>query len=107
MTISFEDFKKVSLKIARIKDVKDHPNADRLYILTVEIGEETRELVAGLKKAYKPEDLQGKLVVVADNLQPAVIRGVESNGMVLAAQDGDTFAFLTPEKPVSPGSQIS
>jgi methionyl-tRNA synthetase len=106
MTISFEDFKKVSLKIARIKEVKDHPDADRLYVLTVEIGEETRELVAGIKKAYKPEELKDKLVVVVDNLQPAVIRGVESNGMVLATQDGDTLAVLTPEKPVSSGSPV-
>lgn len=106
MTVSFEDFKKVSLKIAKIKDVKDHPNADRLYILTVEVGEETKEVVAGIKNAYKPEELKDKLVVMVENLQPATIRGVESNGMVLAAHDEDTLTLLIPEKPVSSGSQV-
>lgn len=104
--VPFEDFKKLSIKIARIKQVKDHPNADKLYIIKVDLGSEERELVAGVKKAYKPEELEGKLVVVADNLEPATIRGVESRGMILAAQDGDKLAVIGPDKELAPGSIV-
>ena len=104
--ISFEEFKKLSLKTARIKEVKDHPNADKLYIVKVDIGGEEKELVAGIKKAYKPEELSGKLVVVVDNMEPATIRGVESRGMILAAQDGDNMAVICPDKPITPGSKV-
>lgn len=104
--IPFEDFKKLSIKIARIKEVKDHPNADKLYVLKIDIGGEEREVVAGIKKAYKPEDLREKLVVVVDNIETATIRGVESKGMILAAQDGDKLAVLSPDKDISPGSTV-
>lgn len=104
--ISFDDFKKVSIKIARIKEAREHPNADKLYVLKIEIGGEEREVVAGIKKAYKLDELNGKLVVVVENLQPATIRGVESNGMVLAAQDGESLVLLSPEKPISTGAIV-
>ena len=104
--IPFEDFKKLSMKIARIKEVKDHPNADKLYVVKIDIGGEEREVVAGIKKAYKPEDLKEKLVVVVDNLETATIRGVESKGMILATHDGDKLAVLSPDKDVSPGSTV-
>jgi len=104
--VSFEEFKKLSLKIARIKEVKDHPNADKLYIVKVEIGGEEKELVAGIKKAYKPEELSGKLVVVVDNMEPATIRGIESKGMILASQDGDNMAVICPDKDIASGSLV-
>lgn len=104
--ITIEEFKKLNMRIARIKEVSDHPGADRLYIVRVVIGEEEREVVAGIKKGYSKEELLGKLVVVVENLEPAVIRGVESKGMILATQDGDTLAILSPDKPVSPGSLV-
>ncbi len=104
--VSFEDFKKTSIKIARIKEVKDHPNADKLYVLKVDIGGEEKELVAGIKKAYKAEELIGKLVVVVDNLEPATIRGIESKGMVLAAQHGDKLVVICPDKEISPGAIV-
>jgi len=104
--VSFEDFKKLSIKIARIKEVKDHPNADKLYVVKVDIGGEEKELVAGIKKAYKPEELIGKLVAVVDNMAPATIRGVESNGMILAAQDGENMAVISPDKDISPGTTV-
>ena len=104
--VSFEDFKKLSIKIARIKEVKDHPNADKLYVVKVDIGGEEKELVAGIKKAYKPEDLIGKLVAVVANMAPATIRGVESNGMILAAQDGENMAVISPDKDISPGTTV-
>lgn len=104
--VTIEEFKKLNIRIARIKEIIDHPNADRLYIVRVSIGEEERDVVAGIKKAYTKEELLGKLVVVIENLEPAVIRGVESRGMILAAQDGETLAVISPERPVEPGSLV-
>lgn len=104
--ITIEEFRKLNIRIARIKEVIDHPGADRLYIVRIMIGEEEREVVAGIKKGYSKEELVGKLVAVVENLEPAVIRGVESKGMILAAQDGETFAVLSPDRPVSPGSIV-
>ncbi|OIO34151.1 MAG: hypothetical protein AUJ70_01720 [Candidatus Omnitrophica bacterium CG1_02_40_15] len=104
--ITIEEFKKLNIRIARIKEVIDHPGADRLYIVRLVIGEEEREVVAGIKKSYNKEELLGKLVVVVENLEPAVIRGVESRGMILAVQDGETLAVLSPDKPVAPGSLV-
>ncbi len=104
--ITIEEFKKLNIRIARIKEVIDHPGADRLYIVRLVIGEEEREVVAGIKKSYNKEELLGKLVVVVENLEPAVIRGVESRGMILAAQDGETLAVLSPDRPVAPGSLV-
>ncbi len=104
--VSFDEFKKLSIKVARIKEVKDHPNADKLYVIKVDIGGEEKELVAGIKKAYKPEDLAEKLVVVVDNMEPATIRGVESKGMILAAQDGEKLAVISPDRDLSPGSTV-
>ena len=104
--ITIEEFKKLNIKIARIKEVTDHPNADRLYIVRLVIGDEEKEVVAGIKKCYTKEELLGKLVAVVENLEPAVIRGVESKGMILAVQDGETLAVLSPDRPVSPGSLV-
>jgi len=104
--ITIEEFKKLNLRIARIKEVQDHPGADRLYVVRLEIGEEERDVVAGIKRGYAKEELPGKLVVVVENLEPAVIRGVESKGMILATQDGETLAILSPDKPVAPGSLV-
>lgn len=104
--VSFEEFKKISIKIARIIEAKDHPNADKLYVLKLDIGGEEREAVAGIKKAYKIEELVGRLVVVVDNLQPTTIRGIESKAMVLAAQDKDILTIISPDKDVSPGSIV-
>jgi len=105
-TVSFEEFKKLNIRVCRILEVKDHPDADKLYILEVDIGGEKREAVAGLKAAYKPEELQGKLVAFVENIAPATIRGVESKGMVLAAQDDKKIVVLSPEKDIAPGSKV-
>ena len=70
------------------------------------MGGEEREVVAGIKKAYSPEELKDKLVAVVDNLEPATIRGVESKGMVLAAHDGDILAVLCPDKDLGAGSTV-
>lgn len=104
--ITIEDFKKMNLKIAKILDVKDHPNADKLYIIKVTLGEEERDLVAGIKRGYKPEELIGKFCVVVENIEPSIIRGVESKGMILASQDGEILSIISPDRAVSPGSIV-
>ena len=105
--IKFDEFKKLDLRIARIKDVKLHPDADKLYVLTIELGKEDKQMVAGVRPYYKPEELKGRSVVVVANLEPATIRGVESQGMVLAAKDSKTLSVLVPEKDIEIGSPIS
>ncbi|MFW6158802.1 MAG: hypothetical protein ACOC8E_05530 [Planctomycetota bacterium] len=106
-TVSFEEFKKLELVIGTVRSVEEHPNADKLYVLKVDLREaEERTLVAGLKPYYEPDELEGKQLVVVANLEPATLRGVESRGMLLAAQEGDTVVIISPEKPLVPGSKV-
>jgi methionine--tRNA ligase beta chain len=106
-TISLDEFRAVDLRIATITAAAPHPNADRLVVLTIDLGGEQRQLVAGIRLHYAPEDLVGKQIVVVANLQPATLRGVESQGMLLAASDGDgRLALVIPEKPVTAGAQV-
>jgi methionyl-tRNA synthetase len=104
--ITIDDFKKMNLKIATVKAVKPHPNADRLYLVDVDLGGEDRQLVAGIRQFYSPEELVGKQVVVVENMAPATIRGVESKGMILAAQGKDRIVVVSPEKMVESGSTV-
>lgn len=104
-----DDFRKLAFRVGVIVSAQDHPNADRLFVLQVEVGEPTpRQVVAGIKGSYQAADLVGKHVAVVANLQPATIRGVESRGMVLAASapDGSQMAILTPDRPIPPGGVI-
>jgi methionyl-tRNA synthetase len=103
---TYDDFKKLEFRVGRIKDAQDHPNADRLYVLTVDLGDKTKQMVAGIKNHYKKEDLIGKLVVVVDNLDAAVLRGIESQGMVLAASDENGMAIVQPDKEMKLGSVV-
>jgi methionyl-tRNA synthetase len=103
---SIDDFRKLELRIGEIKEVNDHPNADRLYVVVVDLGDKTKQLVAGIKGSYAKEDLIGKQVVVVDNLDPAVLRGVESQGMLLAASDEFGISIVSPEKKVKIGSIV-
>ena len=104
--VSIEDFRKVELIVAQVKEVKEHPNADRLYVIKVDTGKEERQIVAGIRKAYTPEQLIGRRVVLAANLEPAVIRGEVSNGMLLAASDENGMALLMPDKDIALGTII-
>lgn len=104
--LTFNDFKRLDLRIAKIISAEPHPSADRLYVLKVDIGSEQKQLVAGLKGHYELSALVGKSVVIVNNLQPAVLRGVESQGMLLAAQDGEKVVVLIPDQEVSPGAQV-
>jgi len=104
--ISYEDFSKLDLKIAKIKKVEDHPNANKLVVLTIDVGEEEKQIVAGIRKDYTNEELKGKEIVIVNNLEPVTLRGVESNGMLLAASDGDKVVLLQPDKEVTPGAGV-
>ena len=103
---SLDDFKKLELKIAEIETVMPHPNADRLYVLGVKVGEVRKTVVAGIRGHYTEEELHGKKVVIVDNLDPAVIRGVESQGMLLAASSVDGLTLVVPERQVSGGALV-
>ena len=105
--LEFEDFMKMDLRVGRVLEVEDHPRADRLYLLKVDLGEdEPRQLVAGLKGHYGPDELKGRKIIVVSNLKPAKLRGEISNGMLLAAENGDVVSVLTIDKDVEVGSRI-
>ncbi len=105
--IPIEEFKKLDLRIGTVKSAEPHPQADRLLILKIDLGSEERQLVAGIRGHYTAEELIGKQIVVVANLQPAKLRGVESQGMLLAARDGEGIVILSPEKSVSAGAKVS
>ena len=105
--ITYDDFKKMDLRVAKILEVEDHPDADKLYVLTVDLGDEQRKLVAGIKPWYEKEDLVGKLAIVLTNLEPKTIRGIESKGMVLASLAGDTLGILTIDRDIPAGSSVT
>ena len=104
--ISFEDFKKLEIKIARILEAKEHPNADKLLVLKIDNGQVQKQIVAGIKKFYKIEDLVGKHIVIIDNLEPVTLRGEVSEGMLLAASDEDSLSLLVPERQIKEGSVV-
>ncbi len=105
--VSYEDFMKLDLRIARVKTVEPHPNADKLYIIKLDVGPEgERQTCAGLKPYYQPQELVGKKVAIVFNLAPAKMRGEISETMMLAGQEGDVVAILTPEKDLAPGSKV-
>lgn len=105
--ITIDDFDKVELKVAKIIEAKNHPDADKLLVLKVKIGEEERQIVSGIKKWYEPSDLIGKKVVVCTNLKPVKLRGVESKGMILAAANDDEFTIVSTLQDIDDGAVIS
>lgn len=108
--VGFDVFRKLDLRVGKIISVEDHPNADKLFILRVDLGEpEERQIIAGLRGRYKKEQLVGKKAIFVVNLEPAMLRGFESDGMILAAcsDDKDRVFVLTPDKDIEVGSKIS
>jgi methionyl-tRNA synthetase len=105
--IDYSEWQKLDIRVGEVKAADDHPNADKLLILRVDVGE-PRQLVAGLKGYYNPDDLVGRKVVVFVNLKPVKLRGVESQGMVLAAVDEttDTVSLLTIDRDAPIGARI-
>ena len=104
--ISYKDFEKLDLRVAEILNVEDHPNADKLYVLRLRIGKEEKTIVAGIKKHYSKEELIGKKIIIINNLEPAKLRGIESNGMLLAASDDEKVVLLTIDKDINSGTHI-
>ena len=104
----FEDWKKLDIRIGRIKSIKDHPNADKQYIIMVDLGkgEHDLQIVSGLVGYYDKDELQGKKIVVIRNLEPRVIRGVESQGMLLAAVFKNKISLLQSDKDIETGSKV-
>lgn len=113
--ITFEDFAKVDLRVARIVQAENHPSADRLFKLQVDDGSGTpRQLCAGIRGHYTPEELVGRTIIIVANLAPRVIRGEESRGMLLAASDAPKDAgatrrviLLTTASDIAPGATVS
>ena len=106
--LNFETFMEVDLRVGKISAVEDHPNADRLFVVTLEDGtDEGRTICAGLKEYYTPEQMVGKTVVFVANLKPRPLRGVTSEGMMLAADDGEgNVKIVTVDGEISTGSQV-
>ncbi len=104
--VSYEEFKKLDIRVALIESVEKVPKADKLYKLSIALGEEKRTLVAGLAEQYKADELKGKKIVILANLEPRKLRGILSQGMLLAAVDGDIVSVLTPDKEIPSGAKI-
>lgn len=104
--IAFEDFKKADLRLGTVKSAAPVPDADRLLQLQVSFGSFERQIVAGIRKHYHPEDLIGKQFMFVVNLAPRKVRGVESHGMVLAASHESSLSLLTTAFPLPDGTVI-
>jgi methionyl-tRNA synthetase len=108
-TINYDDFAKIELRVATVLECRAHGNADKLLVLQVDLGSEKRQICAGLRQHYQPEELVGKQIIVVANLAPRQMRGEVSNGMLLAATDPATgkVIIMSPAQIVSPGSKVS
>lgn len=103
--ISIEEFQRLDLRVARVVHAEDIPGAEKLLKLILDVGDRQVQVVAGIRKHYKPEELRGRLVAMVANLKPATIRGIRSEGMILAASNG-TLALIGPDREVEPGARI-
>lgn len=107
MAYTLDEFKNAVVQIGTVRSAENIPGADKLLRLEVDFGEGTpRQILSGIAEYVKPEDLVGRQFPFLTNLEPRVIRGLVSNGMLLAVGEGETFALLSPTHPVSPGSRI-
>jgi len=104
--ITYDDFAKLDLRVAKVLSAREHPNADKLLLLTVQVGEAEKQIVAGIRAHYQPADLVGRQVIVVNNLAPALIRGEESNGMLLAASDAAGVVLLRPDRDCESGAGV-
>jgi len=105
--IAYDDFAKLELRVAKVVEARPHPNADKLLLLQVDVGDQQKQIVAGIRQHYTPEQLVGKLIVVVNNLAPVMLRGETSNGMLLAATSGEKVIVLTPDDPECvPGARV-
>ena len=108
-TITIDDFTRVKLCVGRIIEASEHPQADRLLVVKVDLGDEQRQICAGLRGHYAPDQLIGRNIIVVANLAPRRMRGLESQGMLLAAStpDESRIILLTTESDIEPGSVVT
>ena len=104
--ISYEDFSKLDLRVATVLEARPHPNADKLMLVQIDLGDQQRQIIAGIRGHYEPGELVGRQVVVVTNLEEVVLRGEESAGMLLAAGDGDRVVLLQPDSQCKPGAGV-
>ena len=105
--IGIEDFLKVDLRIAKVISAEKVEGSEKLLKLTVSLGNEERTIVAGIAKYYSPEELVGKKIVIVANLKPRKIFGIESQGMLLAASDGEKLSVIVPDRDIPEGAKLS
>lgn len=98
-TVSYTDFARLELRVARVIEARPHPNADKLLLLQIDVGDEQKQIVAGIRQFYTPEQLVGRKIIVVNNLEPAMLRGETSSGMLLAATSGEKVVLLQPDDP--------
>ncbi|MGC8647668.1 MAG: tRNA-binding protein [Candidatus Micrarchaeia archaeon] len=108
MMVTINEFSSIDLRIGRILEVKDHEGSRKpMYIIKVDLGElGVRTIVAGIKGIYSKEELENTNIVVVANLEPKSVAGVVSEGMLLAAEEGDKIVLIRPDKDIAPGSKI-
>lgn len=104
--IKFEEFQKLEIVVAKIIKIEQIQGADKLYKLTLNAGAKKKIVLAGIKEFYKPKDLKNKLVIYLSNLEPKIIRGIKSEGMILAADYQNKAILIMPHKSVKPGTKI-
>jgi methionyl-tRNA synthetase len=104
--IAYNDFAKLELRVATVLAAREHPNADKLLLLQIDLGDRQKQIVAGIRGHYQPEQLVGRQIVVLCNLEEAMLRGEESQGMLLAASDENGVVLLKPDRECVPGSPI-
>lgn len=104
--ISYETFAQLDLRVATVLEAREHPNANKLLLLKIQVGDVVKQIVAGIKAHYAPETLVGTQIVIVNNLEPAMLRGEESQGMLLAASDATSVVLLRPEKAISSGAKV-
>ncbi len=104
--ITYDDFAKLDLRVATVLSAREHPNADKLLLLQIKVGDEKKQIVAGIRGHYELDELTGRQIIIVNNLQEVVLRGEESNGMLLAASDGDAVVLLRPDRECEPGAGI-
>ncbi|PIR85259.1 methionine--tRNA ligase subunit beta [Candidatus Kaiserbacteria bacterium CG10_big_fil_rev_8_21_14_0_10_45_20] len=108
MPITIDDFKKSEIRVGTVKHAERVPDADKLIRLEVDLGEDNlRQILSGIAEYVEPEELTGRQLLFVTNLESRVIRGLVSNGMLLAGGVGDTFTLLSPQKSVPPGTRVN
>jgi len=104
--IPYADFAKLDLRVATVLEARPHPNADKLLLLQIDVGDAKKQIVAGIRGHYEPDELVGRQIIVVNNLEEAMLRGEESLGMLLAASAGDAVVLLQPDRECPPGAAI-